>query len=480
MSVIVNPGIFRAYDIRGRAGVELTPAFAEALGAAFGTVIARSVAGRPKETALAEGVRPKVAIGRDCRPHGVELAEAFEKGVRRVGVDVLRLGMVPTPLVYFAIHHFELAGGVAITGSHNPPAWNGFKLCDGPGSMHGDAIQELRRIIEGDGYRVVGFEGQGQGSAIDLGPTYVKWHTAKLAALDPPPTVVLDAGNGAGGPVGQALLEAMGAKVIPLFCEPDGDFPNHHPDPTVEANLDDLKAAVKAHGADLGLALDGDADRLGAVDRHGRVVWGDQLLLYFARRILAEQPGARIVGEVKCSRVLYDGVKAAGGVGEMWKVGHSLIKARMKETGALLAGEMSGHLFFADRYFGFDDGVYAAARLVEAIGSGGPALDAFVDGLPETVTTPELRVACPDQSKFAVAQRAAAHFAARYASTDIDGVRIDFPHGWGLLRPSNTQPVLVMRFEADSAENLMAYRAEVEAWLRTEAPEVDLEADTHH
>ncbi len=480
MSVIVNPGIFRAYDIRGRAGIELTPAFAEALGAAFGTVIARSVDKRPDATALAEGVRPKVAIGRDCRPHGIELAEAFERGVRRVGVDVLRLGMVPTPLVYFAIHHFELAGGVAITGSHNPPAWNGFKLCDGPGSMHGDAIQALRRIIEGDAYRVVGFEGRGQGSAVDLGPTYVDWHTARLAPLSPAPTVVLDAGNGAGGPVGQALLEAMGATVIPLFCEPDGSFPNHHPDPTVEANLDDLKAAVKQHGADLGLALDGDADRLGAVDRHGRVVWGDQLLLYFARRILAEKPGAHIVGEVKCSRVLYDGVKAAGGVGEMWKVGHSLIKARMKETGALLAGEMSGHLFFADRYFGFDDGVYAAARLVEAIGSGSPALDAFVDGLPETVTTPELRVACPDAAKFAVAQRAAKHFAERYPTTDIDGVRIDFPHGWGLLRPSNTQPVLVMRFEADTAERLMAYRAEVEAWLRTAAPEVDLEADTHH
>ena len=474
MTVITNPGIFRAYDIRGRAGIELTPAFAEALGAAFGTVIAERIAAEAPDRAA------RVAIGRDCRPHGVELAAAFEQGVRRVGVDVLRLGMVPTPLVYFAIHHLELDGGVAITGSHNPPAWNGFKLCDGPGSMHGEAIQRLRRIIEDDSQKTVPAAQQGGGEAFDLGPTYVKWHTARLAPLERRPTVVLDAGNGAGGPVGKALLEAMGAEVVPLFCAPDGQFPNHHPDPTVEANLVDLKAAVKRHGADLGLALDGDADRLGAVDRHGRVVWGDQLLLYFARRILAETPGARIVGEVKCSRVLYDGVAAAGGVGEMWKVGHSLIKARMKQTGAVLAGEMSGHLFFADRYFGFDDGVYAAARLVEAVGAGGPTLDAFVDGLPPTVTTPELRVACPDRAKFAVAQRAAAHFAARYATTDIDGVRIDFPHGWGLLRPSNTQPVLVMRFEADSAERLMAYRAEVEAWLRSAAPEVDLEADTHH
>lgn len=479
MTAIANPGIFRAYDIRGRAGVELTPAFAELLGAAYGTVITRSVAARDPEDALPEGARPKVAVGRDCRPHGKGLAEAFERGVRRVGVDVLRLGVVPTPLVYFAIHHLELAGGVAITGSHNPPAWNGFKLCDGPGSMHGEAIQDLRRIIEADAFHIVGHSDAGLGSDLDLGPTYVEWHAARLAPLSPAPKVVLDAGNGAGGPVGRALLEAMGAEVVPLYCEPDGGFPNHHPDPTVEANLEDLKAAVAAHGADLGLALDGDADRLGAVDRRGRVVWGDQLLLYFARRILAETPGARIVGEVKCSRVLYDGVKAAGGVGEMWKVGHSLIKARMKETGALLAGEMSGHLFFADRYFGFDDGVYAAARLVEAVGSGGPPLDAFVDGLPETVTTPELRVACPDRAKFAVAERAAKHFAARYPTTDIDGVRIDFPAGWGLLRPSNTQPVLVMRFEAADAERLMAYRAEVEGWLRTEAPEVDLEADTH-
>lgn len=472
MTAIKHPGVFRAYDIRGRVDIELSASFAELLGAAYGTVIARG--------ADAADGRPRIAIGRDCRPHGVELADAFERGVRRAGVDVLRLGMVPTPLVYFAIHHEALAGGVAITGSHNPPAWNGFKLCHGTGSMHGDAIQDLRRIIEADDFHIAPLAEAGDAVEHDIAGPYVEFFAAALEPLARPPKVVLDAGNGAGGPVGKALLEVMGADVVPLYCEPDGAFPHHHPDPTVEANLADLRAAVAEHGADLGLALDGDADRLGAIDRHGRIVWGDQLLLYFARRVLAERPGARIVGEVKCSRVLFDGVKAAGGVPEMWKVGHSLIKARMKETGALLAGEMSGHLFFADRAFGFDDGIYAAARLVEAIGTGGPALDAFVDDLPRTVTTPELRVSCADRAKFAVVERAERHFAEKYPTTDIDGVRIDFPHGWGLLRPSNTQPVLVMRFEADTPERLMAYRAEVEKWLTCEAPEVDLEADTHH
>ncbi|MCB9526917.1 MAG: phosphomannomutase/phosphoglucomutase [Myxococcales bacterium] len=457
--------VFRAYDIRGRADVELTDDFARALGRAYGETIAE-----------AGGAR--VAVGRDCRTHGVRIAAAFEAGVCDAGVDVVHLGMVPTPLVYFAIHDGRLDGGVAVTGSHNPPDWNGFKLCVGTASMHGEAIEALRdRMAAGPGAAP---KRRGELVEVDIMPRYLERLKTSLRPLHHPVTVVVDAGNGAGGPAAVAALRALGATVHPLYCEPDGRFPNHHPDPTVEANLDDLKTTVAAHGADLGVALDGDADRLGAVDRHGRVVWGDQLLLYFARALLAEQPGARIVGEVKCSRVLFDGVRDAGGAPEMWKVGHSLIKARMKETGAALAGEMSGHLFFADRYYGYDDAIYAAARLVERIGRDGPALDAFVDALPPTVATPELRVACRDSEKFAVVARAAAHFGARYPVVAVDGVRIDFPHGWGLVRASNTQPVLVMRFESDSEAHLAAARAEVEAWLAAHAPEVDLAADPNH
>jgi phosphomannomutase/phosphoglucomutase len=274
--------------------------------------------------------------------------------------------------------------------------------------------------------------------------------------------------------------------VVPLYCEPDGDFPFHHPDPTVERNLADLKARVLAEGADLGLAFDGDGDRLGVVDGRGRAVWGDQLMVFFARDVLAARPGARVIGEVKCSQSLYDAIEAAGGVPEMWRVGHSLIKARMRETGAPLAGEMSGHIFFADRFFGYDDAAYVGARLLELL-SRAPAapaaaatLSGWVDALPPSFTTPELRVACPDAHKAAVVARFSSSFAARYPVVAIDGARVRFPEGWGLLRASNTQPVLVLRFEARAEGLLAAYRAEVEGWLRAHAPEVDLDVDANH
>ncbi len=416
-----------------------------------------------------------MALGRDCRDSGPRIAAAFEAGVRAAGIDVLRLGVVPTPLLYFALHHFEVDGGVVITGSHNPPAWNGFKICQGTASVYGEGLQDLRRAIEAEDFE----EGAGAVEDVDV---YGPYREAVAARIRPGRAlkVVVDAGNGTGGLVAGDVYRALGHDVSELYCTPDGSFPNHHPDPTVEANLADLKAKVAELGADLGLAFDGDADRIGAVDASGRVVWGDQLLLFLARALLEEHPGARIVGEVKCSKALYDGIAAAGGEPEMWKVGHSLIKARMKETGALLAGEMSGHIFFAERWFGFDDAVYVGARLLELLGTGPRTLAALVDDLPPSVTTPELRVACSDADKFAVVERAAAHFRARYPVCDLDGVRMDFPSGWGLVRPSNTQPVLVMRFEAESAERLVAYRAEVEAWLRDHAPEVDLDADTHH
>ncbi len=462
MAVEFNPSIFRRYDIRGLADKELHSPFVEALGRAFGTVIRRA-GGR------------SAAVGRDCRDSGPRLVDAFSRGVLSTGIDVLDIGTGPTPLVYFALHHCAVDGGVAITGSHNPPAWNGFKLCHGTQSIHSEGIQELRQLIESEDFET----GEGKALSVDITGAYHAWIKADITPPKVPMKVVVDAGNGTGGPAAVALYEALGVEVIPLYCEPDASFPNHHPDPTVEANLADLKAAVIENEADLGVAFDGDADRIGAVDHLGRVVWGDQLLLFFGRDLLEKEPGARIVGEVKCSRVLYDGLREAGGTPEMWKVGHSLIKARMKETGAKLAGEMSGHIFFADRFFGFDDGVYAGARLIELIGRGKHRLADLVDTLPKTEVTPELRVACSDDDKFAVVTRAAAHFRAQYSVVEVDGLRIDFPTGWGLIRPSNTQPVLVMRFEADTEERLSAYRNEVEEWLKANAPEVDFTADTH-
>ena len=458
----MNPGVFRQYDVRGRADADLTDAFVTDLGRAYGTRIRRA-GGR------------RVALGRDCRQSGPRIIAAFEAGVRRSGVDVLSLGVVPTPLLYFALHHFDVDGGVVITGSHNPPAWNGFKMCQGQASIYGDDLLALRAAIEARDFD----EGAGASESADVYAPYRAYVTDSVGC-ERPLKVVVDAGNGTGGLVAGDIYRALGHEVIELFCEPDGAFPNHHPDPTVEANLAHLKEAVAAHGADVGIAFDGDADRIGAVDHLGRVAWGDQLLLFFARDVLRAHPGATIVSEVKCSRVLFDGVAAAGGAAEMWKGGHSLIKARMKQTGALLAGEMSGHIFFADRFFGFDDAVYVGARLLELLANGSDRLAEMLDALPETVTTPELRVACPDADKFTVVDRAVAWFGDRYPTNDLDGVRIDFPQGWGLVRPSNTQPVLVMRFEADTAEHLADYRGEVEAWLRAHAPEVDLEADTHH
>lgn len=459
---MIDPGIFRKYDIRGNAERDLTDAAVIALGRAYGTAIKR------------RGGRT-VALGRDCRLSGPRILAAFASGVQVTGVDVIDIGMVPSPVLYFALHHLPVDGGVIITGSHNPPAWNGFKLCAGTGSIYGEAIQALRRLIETEDYE----QGAGRSETADVTAAYARYVQRTIHLGDRPVKVAVDAGNGTGGIAG-AIYRALGAEVIELFSEPDGRFPNHHPDPTVEANLVDLREAVAEHGCDAGIAFDGDSDRIGAIDGSGQVIWGDQLLLFFAREVLQRQPGARIVGEVKCSKLLYDGIRAAGGEPEMWKVGHSLIKARMKATGSPLAGEMSGHLFFADRYFGYDDAIYAGARLIELLSHSAQSLAQLRADLPATVCTPEMRVACPDALKFAVAEKAAAHFAERYAVVAIDGVRIEFEHGWGLLRPSNTQPVLVMRFEADSASRLAEYREVVEGWLRETAPEVDFAADTHH
>jgi len=362
--------------------------------------------------------------------------------------------------MYFAIAHWELGGGIQVTGSHNAADYNGFKLCLGNQALHGEQILDLRRRIE----RGTARSGTGRIEPRAVIPVYQEYVAANVARLGRPIRLVVDAGNGTGGPVAPPLYERLGAQVTPLFCDLDGKFPNHHPDPTVVENMRHLSTRVRETGAELGIAFDGDADRIGVVDDAGRMIWGDELLVLFARDVLGRHPGAVIVSEVKCSQRLYDDIAQRGGHGIMWKAGHSLLKAKMRETGALVGGEMSGHIFFKERWFGFDDGIYAGARLLEILGRTGKTVRELLADLPHTETTPEIRIDCPDEVKFQVADRVRDRFRAEGCDLiDIDGVRIRFPHGWGLLRASNTQPVLVMRFEADTPERLAAYRTRLDA-----------------
>jgi phosphomannomutase/phosphoglucomutase len=441
----MNPAIFREYDIRGVAGRDFDAAFARTLGRAFGTM------------AHAAGKRV-VSVGRDCRLTSEEYATALVEGLVSTGLEVLEIGVCPTPLMYFSLFHFNLDGGIQVTGSHNPAEFNGFKICLGTGTLYGDQIQQLRAIIEAGRFT----SGVGRRSPREVTRPYQDHLATQFGTLATPLRVVVDAGNSTAGPVAPAILERLGCEVTRLFCELDGRFPNHHPDPTVVENMEALVQTVGASGADLGIAFDGDADRIGVVGRSGQIIWGDEMLILFARDVLEKHPGAVIVSEVKCSQRLYDDIAARGGRGIMWKAGHSLLKAKMKETGALLGGEMSGHMFFADRYYGYDDAIYAACRLVEILARARRPIEQLLADLPATFTTPEIRVPCPDDRKFQVAERARDHFRGRYEIVEVDGVRIRFPEGWGLIRASNTQPVLVMRFEALSRERLNEYRRIVE------------------
>ena len=347
-----------------------------------------------------------------------------------------------------------------ITGSHNPPEYNGFKVVSGTSTIYGLEIQEIRKIIEAGGF----LSGEGARRTADVAAPYVEEVSAQFN-WSRRIKVVADAGNGTAGPVMHRLLERLNCQAVELFFEMDGAFPNHHPDPTMPENLRELIAAVKSGGAELGVAFDGDGDRLGAIDENGNVLWGDQLLLIFGREILTRKPGATFIGEVKCSQVMYDELKRLGGNPIMYRTGHSLIKAKMKEVHAELAGEMSGHLFFADRYYGYDDALYAACRLMEVVARSGRPLSAQLEGLPAMVSTPEIRVDCPDEVKFEVVRRVAERLRKTHEVVDIDGVRVLFPNGWGLVRASNTQPVLVLRFEAANWELLEQYRREVEEVL---------------
>jgi phosphomannomutase/phosphoglucomutase len=452
--VNVPKAIFREYDVRGLVDRELTADLAEALGRAFATMAWTRI-----------GRAPVLAVGRDNRPSGGALAAGLRRGIVAAGATVVDIGEVPTPALYFALHHLRVDGGVQVTGSHNPPEFNGFKMVIGGESLHGAAILDLYDLIVKEEWR----HGAGKESAdASILPAYrdaIIAHTH----LSRPVRVVVDCGNGVASLIAIGTLQALGAEVTPLFAESDGTFPNHHPDPTVPANLVDLQRVVRTTGAELGIAFDGDGDRIGAVDETGEIIYGDQLLVIFGRDAVNRfGPGVSIIFDVKCSEVLPQALAAAGARPEMWKTGHSLIEARMKETGAPLAGEMSGHIFFGGDWFGFDDALFAGARLLEIVSTGAPGMARLLADLPKTFATPELRVACPDDQKFGIVQRASAFFAARYAVNTIDGVRIAFPDGWGLLRASNTQPVLVLRFEATSPEARDRYRAEVAGWLATQ------------
>jgi phosphomannomutase / phosphoglucomutase len=433
----LSPTIFREYDIRGLVDQDLTEDAVHAVGLALGTRI-REAGGR------------RAAVGRDARLSGPRFAGSMTAALASTGVDVLDLGVVPTPLTYFAAHTAGVDGICMITGSHNPPEYNGLKVGLGAATYHGEEIQALRRLAESGPFAT----GQGRVSAYDVVTPYRKHVQETIRLGERRLKIVVDAGNGTGGVVAVPIFQALGVDVVPLFVEMDGHFPNHHPDPTVEKNLEDLKRKVLEVGADAGIAYDGDADRVGAVDEKGNVLWGDQIMILFSRALLAEHPGAAIVGEVKCSMTLYDDIARRGGRPIMWKAGHSLIKAKMKEEHALLAGEMSGHIFFAHRWFGFDDGIYSSVRLVELLSRTDRPLSALLADVPKTFSTPELRVDCPEDRKFEVVRRAQEWFAARHDTVTVDGVRVVFPDGWGLVRASNTQPLLVLRFEAKTHERL--------------------------
>jgi phosphomannomutase/phosphoglucomutase len=432
--------IFREYDIRGLHETELTDPVAEAVGRAYAGMV-RDSGGS------------KVALGRDVRPSSVRLSAAIERGMRAAGVSVERVGLVPTPALYYAVVARQLDGGLQVTGSHNPPEFNGFKMTRGTLPLFGAEIQAMRERIERGAFE------SGAGGAVDR-PILEDYRAMLAERLKTPKPlkVVMDCGNGCGGLVVPETFEKMGHRVVPLFAEPDGRFPNHLPDPTVPALLVDLQAAVQREGADLGIGFDGDADRIGAVDGSGRIVFGDQLLALLARDVLTRVPGAEIIFDVKCSQGLIEDIAAHGGKPVMWKTGHSLMKSKLHESGAPIAGEMSGHMFFSEGYFGFDDALFAAGRLLRYVASTGQTLGALVDSIPSYFSTPETRLECPEERKFEIVDELRREFASRYRVIDIDGARVEFGDGWGLVRASNTQPVLVVRFEARTPARLEEIR----------------------
>ena len=432
----INPQIFREYDIRGLVDVDLTQESTELIGKSIGTYIYRN-GGKT------------LTVGYDMRASSTPFRDSLIRGINSTGCDVIDIGMVPTPVAYFSLHHLKPDGGVMITGSHNPSEFNGFKISNGLHSLYGESIQELRRLIDSDDFEL----GSGKLSKDNVLEDYIQdiFNRVKVSRSV---KVVVDGGNGCFGIVGPKLLKRIGANIIELYCEPDGNFPNHHPDPTVEKNMLDLSKKVKEERAELGIGFDGDADRIGIVDEKGEILWGDQLLMIFARDILKYNPGATIVGEVKCSQNLFKDIEGHGGIAVMSAAGHSLIKNKMQETNSLLAGEMSGHICFADDYYGFDDAIYAACRILQIVASSKIKVSEMLLDVPKTEATPEIRVDCPDNRKFEIVRELTESFRKKYDVIDIDGVRVNFGEGWALIRASNTQPVIVFRFEANNAGRL--------------------------
>ena len=453
----INPQIFREYDVRGIVGRDLTPDAIELLGQGYGTYVAR------------HGVRT-ISLGYDARLSSPEFCEAITRGIVSTGVNVIQVGLVATPVLYFSMFHLDVDGGVMITGSHNPPEFNGFKLGLGKTTIYGEEIQAVLHVIQAGQFE----RGQGSVTHQDVGSAYVDEVVRRMGRIARPLRIVCDAGNGTGGLFGPQMLRRIGAEIIELYCDVDGRFPNHHPDPTIPEALKDLIARVQETGAAFGVAWDGDADRIGVVDGRGQVVWGDQLMMLFSREVLAHRPGAPIIFEVKCSQGLVEEIERLGGQPVMYRTGHSLIKSKMKEMHAPLAGEMSGHIFFSDEYLGYDDALYASCRFARMLAAQDKPLSALLDELPRYYATPETRVDCPDDKKFGIVDEITRFFKARYPVIDIDGVRILFGDGWGLLRASNTQPVLVMRFEARTPERLLEIQRLVVDRLHQIAPQVQV------
>jgi phosphomannomutase/phosphoglucomutase len=458
MKVHIPSHIFREYDVRGIAEKDLSPALAECIGRAYMKMIPRSAKNR-------------ISVGRDCRLTSDAYAEALITGLKTGGAHVIDLGVCPSPLTYFSVFHLDLEGGIMVTGSHNPSDYNGFKIGVGKTTIHGKQIQELKKLIETEAEHFKPASRMKPDESYDIINNYVEYLKKNSKAMKSM-KIVIDAGNGTASTVAPKLFRDIGAKVTELYCELDGRFPNHHPDPTVPENLKDLVAKVRSEKADFGIAFDGDSDRVGVVDEKGRITFGDELMIILSRAVLKEKPGATIISEVKSSHRLYQDIEKHGGKPIMWKTGHSLIKAKMKETHAALAGEMSGHIFFADRYFGYDDAIYAALRYYEIAAEHSGPTSTLLSGVPEVVATPEIRVDCEEEKKFQLIETTKSKLGKQYKVNDIDGVRIDFGDAWGLVRASNTQPVLVLRFEAINAKRLKEVRSIIEGALSASAKEI--------
>jgi len=435
--------IFKAYDIRGIVGKTLTPAIVRRIGHGLGSL-------------AAERGQRAIAVGRDGRLSGPELAEALMAGIRMAGIDTIDVGRVPTPVVYFAAHELGCQSCVAVTGSHNPPDYNGLKMVIGGETLAGETIQGIRLRVDADRLQ----HGSGQASTADVQPAYLARIVSDVR-LARPMKIAIDCGNGVAGGIAPQLFRALGCELVELFCEVDGSFPNHHPDPSKPENLQDLIRALRSSGAELGLAFDGDGDRLGVVTRDGEIIYPDRQLMLFAADVLRRCPGQPIIYDVKCTRLLAPWIRQHGGEPLMWKTGHALVKAKLKETGSPLAGEMSGHVFFKERWFGFDDGLYAGARLLEIVSQAADA-SSVLQALPDSSSTPELNIAMREGEPFALIEQLQrqARFAGAREIIGIDGLRVEYADGFGLARPSNTTPVVVLRFEADSATALARIQAD--------------------